>query len=111
MRSGHQRCEPPRRQFAVRSPRVRQARGRIRHVQLRRSQGPEWRDGGLANADSADARRAETNHRGDEIACRAAGNEETMTTATFRIWRGDGTSGGQLHTYTTAVSEGMVVLD
>jgi succinate dehydrogenase / fumarate reductase, iron-sulfur subunit len=34
-----------------------------------------------------------------------------MTTATFRVWRGDGTSGGQFHTYTTAVSEGMVVLD
>src|SRR5579862_6032237 len=34
-----------------------------------------------------------------------------MITATFRIWRGDGTRGGQLQTYTTAVSEGMVVLD
>jgi succinate dehydrogenase / fumarate reductase iron-sulfur subunit len=34
-----------------------------------------------------------------------------MATATFRIWRGNGTSGGQFQTYTTAVSEGMVVLD
>jgi succinate dehydrogenase / fumarate reductase iron-sulfur subunit len=32
------------------------------------------------------------------------------TTATFRIWRGDG-GGGQFHDYATAVSEGMVVLD
>jgi succinate dehydrogenase / fumarate reductase iron-sulfur subunit len=34
-----------------------------------------------------------------------------MTTATFRVWRGGGTSSGQFHTYTTAVSDGMVVLD
>ena len=33
-----------------------------------------------------------------------------MTTATFQIWRGDG-SGGQLQDFTTPVSEGMVVLD
>jgi succinate dehydrogenase / fumarate reductase iron-sulfur subunit len=32
------------------------------------------------------------------------------TTATFRIWRGDG-GGGALRDYTTAISEGMVVLD
>jgi succinate dehydrogenase / fumarate reductase iron-sulfur subunit len=32
------------------------------------------------------------------------------TTATFRIWRGDG-GGGQFHDYATAVSDGMVVLD
>jgi succinate dehydrogenase / fumarate reductase iron-sulfur subunit len=32
------------------------------------------------------------------------------TTATFRIWRGDG-GGGQFQDYTTPVSEGMVVLD
>ena len=32
------------------------------------------------------------------------------TTATFRIWRGDG-DGGTLQDYTTAISEGMVVLD
>ena len=32
------------------------------------------------------------------------------TTATFRIWRGDG-EGGTLHDYTTSISEGMVVLD
>ena len=33
-----------------------------------------------------------------------------MTTATFKIWRGDA-SGGSFHDYTTEVSEGMVVLD
>jgi succinate dehydrogenase / fumarate reductase iron-sulfur subunit len=33
-----------------------------------------------------------------------------VTTATFRIWRGDQT-GGDFRDYTTAVSEGMVVLD
>ena len=33
-----------------------------------------------------------------------------MTTATFRIWRGDA-QGGSLQAYTTDVSEGMVVLD
>jgi succinate dehydrogenase / fumarate reductase, iron-sulfur subunit len=33
-----------------------------------------------------------------------------MATATFRIWRGDST-GGSLRDYSTAVSEGMVVLD
>src|SRR2546421_11462894 len=32
------------------------------------------------------------------------------TTATFRIWRGDG-AGGQFQDYATAVSDGMVVLD
>ena len=36
---------------------------------------------------------------------------EVMTsTATFKIWRGDG-DGGQFQDYTTPVSEGMVVLD
>ncbi len=33
-----------------------------------------------------------------------------MTTATFRIWRGDA-AGGEFRNYTTEVSEGMVVLD
>src|SRR5580698_5163224 len=33
-----------------------------------------------------------------------------VTTATFRIWRGDGKS-GQFQDYPTNVSEGMVVLD
>ena len=33
-----------------------------------------------------------------------------MTTATFRIWRGDG-RGGEFRDYATEVSEGMVVLD
>ena len=33
-----------------------------------------------------------------------------MSTATFRIWRGDAT-GGEYEDYTTEVSEGMVVLD
>jgi succinate dehydrogenase / fumarate reductase, iron-sulfur subunit len=33
-----------------------------------------------------------------------------MSTATFRIWRGDG-QGGQLQDYATEVTEGMVVLD
>jgi succinate dehydrogenase / fumarate reductase iron-sulfur subunit len=33
-----------------------------------------------------------------------------MASATFRIWRGDA-SGGAFHDYSTAVSEGMVVLD
>ncbi len=33
-----------------------------------------------------------------------------MTSATFRIWRGDA-NGGELRDYTTEVSEGMVVLD
>jgi succinate dehydrogenase / fumarate reductase iron-sulfur subunit len=33
-----------------------------------------------------------------------------MASATFRIWRGDG-SGGAFQDYTTEVSEGMVVLD
>ncbi len=34
----------------------------------------------------------------------------TVTSATFRVWRGDST-GGKLEDYTTGVSEGMVVLD
>jgi succinate dehydrogenase / fumarate reductase iron-sulfur subunit len=34
----------------------------------------------------------------------------TTRTASFSVWRGSGTS-GQLETYTTSVSEGMVVLD
>ncbi|MBA2744446.1 MAG: 2Fe-2S iron-sulfur cluster binding domain-containing protein, partial [Chthoniobacterales bacterium] len=33
-----------------------------------------------------------------------------MSTATFRIWRGDAT-GGEFRDYTTEISEGMVVLD
>ncbi len=33
-----------------------------------------------------------------------------MSTATFRIWRGE-KGGGQFHDYTTPISEGMVVLD
>ena len=33
-----------------------------------------------------------------------------MSTATFRIWRGDA-NGGELQDYTTEVTEGMVVLD
>jgi len=33
-----------------------------------------------------------------------------VTQATFRIWRGDA-QGGAYHDYTTAISEGMVVLD
>jgi succinate dehydrogenase iron-sulfur subunit len=33
-----------------------------------------------------------------------------MSTATFKIWRGD-VSGGAFHDYSTEVSEGMVVLD
>ena len=33
-----------------------------------------------------------------------------MSTANFRIWRGD-SSGGQFHDYTTEISDGMVVLD
>jgi len=33
-----------------------------------------------------------------------------MSTATFRIWRGD-SSGGQFRDYTAEISEGMVVLD
>src|SRR5579862_1307974 len=33
-----------------------------------------------------------------------------MSTATFRIWRGDA-SGGEFHDYSTEISEGMVVLD
>ena len=33
-----------------------------------------------------------------------------MSTATFKVWRGDG-SGGEFKAYTTEISEGMVVLD
>jgi len=33
-----------------------------------------------------------------------------MSSATFRIWRGDA-AGGDFEDYTTEVSEGMVVLD
>ena len=51
-------------------------------------------------ADSADAGRAEADHRGDEV----------MATATFRIWRGERRA-GEFQDYTTEVSEGMVVLD
>src|SRR5688572_20412759 len=39
-----------------------------------------------------------------------AGRGPAGATATFRIWRGDG-SDGRLQDYTTTVSEGMVVLD
>ena len=38
----------------------------------------------------------------------SAGGE--ARTATFKVWRGDG-NGGKLESYTTSVSEGMVVLD
>ncbi|MGE3704051.1 MAG: succinate dehydrogenase/fumarate reductase iron-sulfur subunit [Vicinamibacterales bacterium] len=34
-----------------------------------------------------------------------------MTSATFRIWRGDAASGGAFHDYATSVTDGMVVLD
>ena len=34
-----------------------------------------------------------------------------MSKATFRVWRGDPTSGGKFVDYSTEVSEGMVVLD
>ena len=52
---------------------------------------------------TADDRRAEADDRGDEV-------RETMSTATFQIWRGD-SSGGEFRDYTTEISEGMVVLD
>ena len=42
------------------------------------------------------------------IPSRAARGE--MSTATFKIWRGDA-KGGEFRDYTTEVSEGMVVLD
>src|SRR4029453_18674090 len=41
---------------------------------------------------------------------RGAGGAGTMSSATFRIWRGDG-SGGDFREYKTEISEGMVVLD
>ena len=40
---------------------------RVRHVQLRRPQGPRRRHGGVARADSRDAGGAEADHRGDEV--------------------------------------------
>src|SRR6185503_20770949 len=81
---------------------------RLRVGQLRRPQEGRRRDGGRARADSADARRAEANHRGDEVRRGAGGL--MPSTATFRIWRGDAQS-GKFEDYQTAVSDGMVVLD
>lgn len=50
----------------------------------------------------------ESGRRAAERSGESAGSE--TRNATFRIWRGDG-SGGSLESYSTAVSEGMVVLD
>jgi hypothetical protein len=47
-------------------------------------------------------------HRAAARSDASAGSE--TRTATFSVWRGAGTT-GQLHDYSTAVSEGMVVLD
>src|SRR5262249_37135866 len=69
--------------------------------QSRRPQRPRRRDGSLPRADSADAGRAQTDHRGDEV---------MASTATFRVWRGDG-RGGEFRDYATEIAEGMVVLD
>jgi succinate dehydrogenase / fumarate reductase iron-sulfur subunit len=49
---------------------------------------------------------------GQRAAARSDSSAGDQTrTATFRIWRGAGGAAGQLRDYTTAVSEGMVVLD
>src|SRR5438477_555890 len=73
---------------------------RVRQIQYRDPQRIHGPDAGGAPAHSGDAARIEADHRGDEV----------MTTATFRIWRGD-RDRGALQDYTTEVSEGMVVLD
>ncbi len=50
----------------------------------------------------------ESGQRAAERSDASAGGE--AKTATFKVWRGDST-GGKLESYTTEVSEGMVVLD
>jgi succinate dehydrogenase / fumarate reductase iron-sulfur subunit len=50
----------------------------------------------------------ESGQRAAERSSGSAGGEERI--ATFKVWRGD-SSGGQLQSYTTRVTEGMVVLD
>ncbi|MEO7367587.1 MAG: succinate dehydrogenase/fumarate reductase iron-sulfur subunit [Gemmatimonadaceae bacterium] len=50
----------------------------------------------------------ESGQRAAERSDASAGGEAKK--ATFRVWRGD-VNGGKLETYTTGVSEGMVVLD
>ncbi|HEU4747735.1 MAG TPA: hypothetical protein VFS56_04480, partial [Gemmatimonadaceae bacterium] len=48
---------------------------------------------------------------GQRAAARSGSSAGDQTrSATFRVWRGAG-PGGELRDYTTAVSEGMVVLD
>src|SRR5205823_201232 len=86
----------PRRPVPRRLP---QERSSLRQIQHRGPQSPGRRDAGRAPADPGDARRAEADHRGDEV-----------TAATFSIWRGDG-QGGAFRDYDVEVSEGMVVLD
>src|SRR5882724_8670063 len=56
-------------------------------------------DAGIAGEDSGDARGVEASHRGAK-----------MTSATFQVWRG-ARGEGRFSTYTTEISEGMVVLD
>jgi succinate dehydrogenase / fumarate reductase iron-sulfur subunit len=62
-----------------------------------------------ASADTSVSRDlAESGRRAAERSDQSAGGETRR--ANFRIWRGDA-SGGALESYTTSVSEGMVVLD
>src|SRR6185503_7121363 len=72
----------------------------IRHVQHHAQERSRWLDAVGARSDSPHAAGAQGRDRGDEM----------TASATFRVWRGDETS-GNLVDYTTPVSEGMVVLD
>ena len=75
--------------------------GRVLHVQLRHQRAGGRHDEGVAHPAAADAARAEAGHRG----------AETVSQATFRIWRSEPGGAGAFKDYTTEISEGMVVLD
>jgi len=62
----------------------------------------------MTSATSASRDLAESGRRAAERSDASAGG--ATKTATFRVWRGDATGGG-FESYTTSVSEGMVVLD
>src|SRR6476619_5742835 len=76
---------------------------RVRHDQRHGEAGAGQRYGGVTRPDPADARRTEAGYRGAEILMKDR--------ATFRIWRTQPGGGGGYRDYTTAVSDGMVVLD
>src|SRR5262249_43466240 len=72
---------------------------RARQGEPRDPEKPRRADGIESRADSVNAGGAGSSHQGDG-----------MSTATFKVWRGDRESGG-FQSYTTEVAPGMVALD